>query len=87
MKTYASHGNCLRYHISAYPVIVDREQRWTDRASLTAMRPAGEELAFASILGGDVSGPEHDRTFQLVTDGESWGIRCELSRGFPGQWP
>ena len=83
MKTYKYHGTCIRHHTSAFPVEIDGDEyRWASFSALLAMKPT-REAAFASM----VNHPEHDRLFAVVTDGESWGTRCVLSRGYPGEWP
>jgi hypothetical protein len=49
-----------------------------------AAMEAVEEVAFAISCLADHR--QHDRMLWLVTDGESWGVRSELSRGNPGPW-
>lgn len=84
MKTYKAYGTCRNHQGSAYPVVTPSGSRWASRIALEAMRTV-ESADFATANLPDQR--EHDRLFALVTDGESWGTRFELSRGFPGEWP
>lgn len=86
MKTYTTHGRCRHYTAAdAYPLTRDGKRAWATRTAMRAARTV-EEAAFAVASLTDHR--EHDRIFSLVVDASGdWGVRCELSRGYPGEWP
>ena len=86
MKYYYSYKNCERFsHSQPFPVQLGDIIVWSTLTEIRSMKPIADEVAFAT--GGVASPPVFDRTFAIVSDGSTYGIQAELSRGFPGEWP
>lgn len=86
MKTYKTYGACEHYTSSQpYPVHHGKATLWASGAALRTMRSVGSGLEFAP--GQQLDNFDFDRVWTLVTDGRDWGVRLQLSRGYPSPWP
>lgn len=84
MKTYATHGACLRYRGHAFPVHVGASIRWSGDFDIGEVVRQAE---FGARLGNELASSAFDRIFRLRRQADQWAIETVLSRDVSSGWP